>query len=222
MTVTFPKSHDHKNVATFEWPDGSAATTPAGRGDRLPHDLGHYTAEAHFRPPYGFWSLAAQQAPFSSLTLVRGRWPVGRHEWLDRVRKRHGAEMLQAEALNLSWLAYISEADLEGRWPVAARTMKKAYSFTPSNPFAAATRADFFEARKLAISLLDTWRKVPFGGALVVSWPPSASPLVLQTDHGAAAASTPLPTNEPSAQSLNRNRPPHRSRKRISASAGRP
>ena len=179
MTATFPKSHDHGNAAIFEWSDGLVATTPTGRGDRLPHDVGHYIGEAQFRPPYGFWSLAAQQAPFSSLTLVRGRWPDDRQQWLERIRRKHGPEMLQAEALNLSWLAGISAADLEGRWPVAARTMRKAYSFTRSSPFATATRTDFVEARDRAISIHDAWRKVPFGGALVVSWPPDTSPRVL-------------------------------------------
>ena len=182
MTATFPKSHDRGNVAVFEWPDGSAATTPMwARGDRLPHDLGHYIGEAQFRPPYGFWSLAAQQAPFGSLTIVRGRWPGDRQEWLDRVRKKHGAEMLKAESLDLSGLADITEAELEGRWPAAARTLKKAYSFTSANPFDKAKRADFFEARERAIALRDAWRRVPFGGALVVCWPPDMPPRVIGT-----------------------------------------
>lgn len=204
MTATFPKSHDHVCVAIFEWPDGSAATTPMwGRRDRLPHDLGHYIGEAQFRPPYGFWSLAAQQAPFNSLTLVRGRWPGDRQEWLDRIRRKHGAEMLKAEALDLSRLADISESDLEGRWPVAARSLRNGYSFTRSSPFDSATRTDFFEARERAIALNEAWRRVPFGGALVVSWPPDTPPRVLRTYDG-WAVTRPAPRRRSKKPALHR------------------
>lgn len=182
MTATFPKVNDRSaHLALFEWPDGSAATTPMyGHPKRLPHDLGHYVGEAHFRPPYGFWNLAAQQAPFHSLTLVRGRWPRGRQEWLDRVRRKHGAEMLKAESVDVARLA-APDFDLEARWATMARALRRAYSYTDSNPFDGATRADFVACRGRARELTEAWERVPWGGALVVSWPPDTPPKILET-----------------------------------------
>ena len=181
MTATFPKPRDRRalTVAVFEWPDGSAATTPMfGVVEALPHDLGHYIGEAHFRPPYGFWNLAAQQAPFSSLTLIRGRWPGDRKEWLDRIRRKHGAEMLKAESVDFVGLAN-PRFDLDRYWPAAARSLRKAYSFNGSNPFDKATKADFIAMRERAIALTDVWERVPCGGALEVSWPPDTPPRII-------------------------------------------
>lgn len=182
MTATFPKSRDRGALAVFEWPDGLVATCPiqASNTGRLPHDLIHYIGEAQFRPPYGFWGLAARQAPFDSLTLVKGAWPRGRREWLDRVRRKHGVEMFEAEVVELGRIAD-PDLDMDQYWPAQARTLRKAYSYTAENPFANATRSDFVEARQRAIALHEAWRRVPFGGALVVSWPPTATPRVLQT-----------------------------------------
>lgn len=181
MTATFPKNREPISYAVFEWPDCSAATTPMwGNKGALPHDLGHYVGEAQFRPPYGFWNLAAQQAPFDSLTLIRGRWPGDRKAWLDRVRRKHGLEMLKSEATDLAGLAD-PRVDLDRRWPAMARSLRKAYSFSTRSPFDDATKADFLEARERAIALNEAWRRVPVGGALVVSWPPDTPPRVLQT-----------------------------------------
>ena len=182
MTATFPKTRrDEPAVALFEWPDGSAATTPMhGIVGALPHDLGHYVGEAQFRPPYGFWNLAAQQAPFASLTLIRGRWPGDRQAWLDRVRRKHGVEMLKAEALDLSGLADAPVEAIERSWAALARGMRKGLSFTRTSPFDHATKADFMEIRERAIALNKAWRQVPVGGALVVTWPPDERPRVIQ------------------------------------------
>lgn len=181
MTATFPKSRARGCVAVLEWPDGSAATTSMhGSADRLPHDLQHYFVEAQFRPPYGFWNLAAQQAPFGSFTLVRGRWPRGRQDWLARVRRKHGVEMLKAESVGLAQITD-PNLDMDQYWPVRARTLRKAYSYTAANPFANATKTDFVEARDRALALHAVWRRVPFGGALIVSWPPGTPPRILPT-----------------------------------------
>lgn len=89
-------------MATLSWRDGTVATTPIwGTPNRLPHDLDHYIVEAVFQPPYGFWGLVERQAPFDSLTLVRGRWPKGKAAWFERVVRKHVAEMLKAEAVGL-------------------------------------------------------------------------------------------------------------------------
>ena len=180
MTATFPKSRERGSVALFEWPDGSAATTPMyGIVGALPHDLGHYIGEAQFRPPYGFWTLAAQQAPFASLTLVRGRWPGDRHDWLNRVRRKHGVEMLKAEALDLSRLAD-PRVDIDRGWAAMARGLRTGLSFTRTSPFDHATKTDFLEVRARAIALNRAWSQVPVGGALVVYWPPDTRPRVVQ------------------------------------------
>ncbi|MBW3537833.1 MAG: hypothetical protein KY395_08765 [Actinobacteria bacterium] len=179
MTVSFPKS-DGRAPALFEWADGLAATCAIhNHPKRLPHDLEHYIVEAQFRPPYGFWSLASRQAPFDSLHLVRGRWPRGKREWLDRVRRKHGAEMLKAEAVGLGPI-HDPDLDLERYWPRRARLLRNAYSYTASNPFDHATRADFVEARERSLTLRAAWQRLPMGGALVVSWPPDTAPRIVQ------------------------------------------
>ena len=179
MTATFPKSDRHTPVR-FEWSDGLAATCAVhDQPNRLPHDLRHYIVEAQFLPPYGFWSLASQQAPFDSLELVRGRWPRGKREWLDRVRRKHGAEMLKAESVGPGALDN-PDLDFERYWPQQVKVLRKAYSYTASNPFDHATRADFVEIRERSLALRAAWRKLPMGGALVVSWPPEPPPRILQ------------------------------------------
>lgn len=189
MTVTFPKSY-HRAPALFEWSDGSAATCAVhDNPTRLPHDLEHYIVEAQFRPPYGFWSLASQQAPFGSLNLVRGRWPKGKQEWLDRVRRKHGAEMLKAEAAGLGAI-HDPDLDFDRYWPRRVRVLRNAYSYTASNPFDHATKEDFVEARERSLALRAAWRKVPMGGALVVYWPPDTTPRIVQTYNSDAPAPT--------------------------------
>lgn len=182
LKVTFPKNHDRARLAVFEWDDGLVATTPVwGRAERLPHDLSHYAIEAQFLPPYGFWSMAERQAPFESLTLVRGRWPRGRREWLDRVRRKHGGEMLKAEAVELGPLADPA-VELDAVWSAMARSFKRAYDFGPANPFSHVTKSDLAVARQRYFELTDAWQRVPWGGALVVAWPPGTASVIPRYD----------------------------------------
>ena len=180
VTAIFPKTRDRSRVATFTWPDGLVATTPIwNRAERLPHDLDHYIVEAVFRPPYGFWALVERQAPFSSLTLVSGRWPKGRAEWLAKVRRKHGAEMLKAEATGLGPLFRAeTDADVDRIAPALRRQLERAYALTPDNAFAGATREQFHDVRDLHRSLHDAWNSVPMGGALEVAYPPRPEPTI--------------------------------------------
>jgi hypothetical protein len=194
LTISFPKSNDRRRVAVFEWDGGLVATTPAGQNpDRLPHDLTHYVVEAYFRPPYGFWSLASQKAPFTSLTVVKGRWPGGRKEWLARVIRKHGAEMLQAEAKALGALTDPA-VDFEATWPLVARGFKRGYDFGPANPFRSVTRADLLALRQQHFDLTHAWHRVPMGGALVVHWPPDVPPSIVaqSANHEPGSASNRL------------------------------
>lgn len=160
------------------WPDGTAATTPiGGRPERLPHDLGHYIVEAVFRPPYGFWGLVERQAPFSSLTLIRGRWPRGKAEWFERVLRKHGTEMLKAEATGLGLLLRVNTADEVDRViPELRRRLRTSYALTPANAFADAPREHFHDARRLHDTVHRAWTGVPVGGALEVAYPPNGKP----------------------------------------------
>lgn len=179
LEVTFPKNHDRSRVATFVWSDGLVATSPIwGRYQRLPHDLEHYAVDAHFRPRYAFWTLAGQQAPYESLTVVRGRWPAGKKEWLDRIRRKHGAQMLKAEAPGVGNIGR-PDFDLDAEWPVIKRAMNRAYVFEPENPFADVTKESLAILHASHRRLVATWEQVPIGGAMVVEWPPAAPPLVV-------------------------------------------
>lgn len=189
LRATFPKQKGRGALAVFAWRDGTSATTPTDSGERLPHDLTHYAVEAHFRPPYGFWSLAARQAPFESLTLVAGRWPAAGRSALERARRKHGAEMLKAEAVNLTMLAD-PEFDLARGWGALRKTLTRAYAFGPSNVFADASRADFDAVRTRYLDLTRAWSKVPYGGGLVLSWPPDRVPVVCRDLADLASASS--------------------------------
>ena len=178
----FPKIREVRRVATFCWPDGTAATTPIWGGpERLPHDLDHYIVEAVFRPPYGFWDLVERQAPFSSLTLVKGRWPKGKAEWFERVLRKHGVEMLKAEATGLGRLfAAATDEDVERLTPELRRNLRRAYALSAVNAFGHATCEQFRSARELHARLHRAWSGVPMGGALEVSYPPSGKPRIHQ------------------------------------------
>ena len=179
LRATFPKHDRRPRVARFEWSDGLVATTPIhGRPWRLPHDLDHYLIEARLRPAYGFWALAAQQAPFDSLTLVRGRWPKGKQAWFDRVRRHHAAEMLKAEATGVSGIADPA-FDVDAAWPTIRRTLERAYAFGPATSITHVTKADVVALREDTLRLRRTWADVPDGGALVVAWPPVVEPRVV-------------------------------------------
>src|SRR3954470_22361918 len=128
MTATFTKTLGAPTV--YRWRDGTVATTMNwGRG--IPHDMGHWFMEAQVDLPYGFWSLAGQQAPFDSFTLVHGRWPKGKREFLDRVRRKHREAMLHAEAHSGLWLAR-SDLNVHAEWTNIRRSLAKAYAFTES------------------------------------------------------------------------------------------
>lgn len=178
MRATFPKHARLDRVASFEWSDGLLATTPIyGKPPRLPHDLGHYVVEARLQPPYGFWALAAKQAPFASLTLVRGRWPKGKREWLDRVRRKHAAEMLKAEATGVTGLDD-PDFDIDAAWPSIRRSMRRSYALNPQTEFTHVTKADIVALHHDTLRMHDAWRAVPDGGALVVHWPPNQPEIV--------------------------------------------
>ena len=160
-------------MATFTWTDGTVATTPIfDRPEELPHDLRHYVVEAAFLPPYGFWSLVERQAPFRSLTLVRGRWPKGQVEWFARVVRKHGTEMLKAEATGLDELFDVADEALDRVLPELRRRLRRSYALSPANAYADAPRECFVEARRLHRRLHSAWRGLPFGGALEVRYPP--------------------------------------------------
>jgi hypothetical protein len=167
-------------VETFSWRDGTVATTPiCGRPDRLPHDLDHYIVEAVFQPPYGFWGLVERQAPFDSLTLIRGCWPKGKAAWFERVVRKHGAEMLKAEAAGLGVLFLAkTDDDVNRAIPELRRQLQRSDALSPANAFADATRAQFLEVRELHRTLHRTWRGVPMGGALEVAYPRVGKPKV--------------------------------------------
>lgn len=179
MSAYFPKRRDRQRVATFLWRDGSAATTPIwGLPERLPHDLDHYIVDASFRPPYGFWTLVEQQVPYPSLTLVRGRWPKDKSAWFERVVRRHGTEMLQAEATGLEELFAAAEANVDRLIPELQRRLRASYALSPANAYAEAPPERFHAARDLHRKIHRAWRGVPFGGALEVSYPPRGNPTI--------------------------------------------
>src|SRR4051795_1960423 len=177
MVASFPKvgrTHEPP-LATYRWDDGLVATTPSwGASQRLPHDLGHYLTEAWFRPRYGFWSMVADQMPFSSMTLVRGRWPKDARARLEQAVRDHGLEMLKAEATDLSGLID-PDIDIDLHWPGIRRSLERAYVFGPENPFAAAAAADLRRFANRGRALRNCWRRVPLGGALEVYWPPTTA-----------------------------------------------
>lgn len=194
LEVTFPKLRDPRRVATFAWSDGFVATCPIwGRCERLPHDLEHYAVDAHFRPPYAFWTLVGQQAPFDSLTPVRGRWPARRVEWLDRIRRKHGADMLKGESPGLGRVVGRPDFDADADWPAIRRSLDRAYVFGTHNPFAKVTKESLVALHDSCRSLVRTWEQVPLGGAVVVHWPPDRPPEIVTDVHERAARGVPKP-----------------------------
>ena len=166
MVVTFTKVVGAP--AVHRWPDGTVATgLPWNRG--LPHDLGHWFMEAQVDLPYGFWSLAGQQAPFASLTLVKGRWPKGKQDWLDRVRRKHGTSMLHAEAQDGAWLAD-PDLNVHAEWPDIRRRLGRMYAFE-ENPLMRFGPADVERLRPFAQRAAAAWNELPAGGQVEVHWP---------------------------------------------------
>ena len=183
MTVTYTKMRGAP--AVHRWPDGVVATTlPHGSG--LPHDLGHWFIEAQVDLPWGFWSLAAKQAPFASLTLVEGRWPKGRDEWFARVRRKHGLSMLHAEAHDGRWLAD-PELDVRASWRQIRDGLRRGYAFA-DNPLMHMGPDDVEALRPLALRTAAIWDALPNGGSIEVSWPGTADPVVVPTETRSAMA----------------------------------
>ena len=166
MTVTYTKIRGAP--AVHRWPDGLVATTQPWFGG-IPHDLGHWLIEAQVDLRWGFWSLAGQQAPFDSFTLVAGRWPKGKRDWLDRVRRKHGLSMLHAEAQAGLWLADPG-LDVHGDWKEIRGRLARSYAFTDS-PLAAYGPADVERMRPFALRAVATWNALPAGASVEVAWP---------------------------------------------------
>ncbi len=180
LRARFPKSTDGRNVAEYAWSDGLTGTSPSnGRPGRLPHDLDHYILESQVDVPYGFWALSARQAPFKTFTLVRGRWPRGKAEWFERVKRKHGGEMLQAEAVGIVSRLSRGELDINRDWKSIRRQLTRAYTYESDGPFAAVTQRDLAAIVPFHDELHRTWEAVPVGGALQVSWPKMDGPVVI-------------------------------------------
>ena len=183
MGVTYTKTIGAP--AVHRWPGGLVATTLSWHSG-LPHDLGHWILEAQVDLPYGFWSLAAQRAPFASFTLVEGRWPKGRQEWLDRVRRKHETSMLHAEAHGGAWLTD-PELDVRAQWPTIRRRLARAYAFE-DHPLLHLGPEDVERLRPLALEVDALWRALPQGASIEVAWPGAALPRRVPSDELAIAA----------------------------------
>jgi hypothetical protein len=185
MTVTYTKVVGAP--AIHRWPDGTVATCLQwSRG--FPHDLGHWVFEAQVDLPWGFWSLAGQQAPFDSLQLVAGRWPKGKAAWLDRVRRKHGLSMLHAEAHDGIWLTDPA-LDVHAQWPEIRDRLRRTYAFA-DNPLLAMGPDDVEALRPFALRAAATWAALPDGGSVEVTWPgPNDLQVVSTEERGALSLS---------------------------------
>jgi hypothetical protein len=142
--------------------------------------------EAQVDLPWGFWSLVGQRAPFASLTLVDGRWPKGKKEWLDRVRRKHGLSMLHAEAQDGRWLAD-PDLDVHRDWQTIRTKLARTYAFADS-PLACLGPDDVERLRPLALRTAATWDALPPGGSIEVSWPGANDVVVVPTETRGAVA----------------------------------
>jgi hypothetical protein len=168
MTVTFTKTSGVP--AMFRWPKTPdvVATSPQW-GTGFPHDLQHWLMEAQVDLPWGFWALAGRQAPFDSLQLVRGRWPKGRAEMLERVRRKHRTEMLHAEVQGGLWLAD-PELNVHADWSRIRQKLARTYAFNES-PLAKFGPQDVERLRPFAQRAVTAWDRLPMGGSVEVHWP---------------------------------------------------
>lgn len=170
MRADFPKTPVRDRVTTLTWPNGFKATTSQyGRLERVPHDLTHFATDVILRPRYGFWELASQMAPYSSLTPVTGRWPSERVRWFDSVWKRHAGEMAEAEDYGRLWDAAADDAAErwgEVRWSVG-------HSYTPNrvSPLASLSDVEIRRVGDYCREVRSAWESVPVGGSLIVRWP---------------------------------------------------
>jgi hypothetical protein len=179
MTVTYSKVTGAP--AVHRWPGGLVATTmPSASADVVPHDLGHWIMEVQIDLPWGFWALAGQQAPFASFTLVSGRWPKGKQEWLDRVRRKHGPAMLHAEAHGGHWLTD-ADLDVRAQWHEIRPRLVRSYAFE-DNPLLHLGPEDVERMHERALRLAQLWADLPTGGSIEVRWPDDTLPVVVPTD----------------------------------------
>ncbi|HVE94931.1 MAG TPA: hypothetical protein VNB24_08435 [Acidimicrobiales bacterium] len=177
LIATFTK--EDRAPAVYRWPGtGLVATTPT-HGKGFPHDLGHWLIESQVDLPWGFWSLASQQAPFASLTPVEGRWPKGKRDWLDRVRRKHSLAMLHAEAQDGQWLAD-PNLDVHRDWAEIHRRLSRMYAFDES-PLAKFAPQDVERLRPFALRAVATWEALPEGGSVEVRWPGANDLIVIPT-----------------------------------------
>jgi hypothetical protein len=183
MTVTYSKIRGMP--AVHRWRDGTVATTLPYAGG-LPHDLGHWFIECQVDLPWGFWALAGRQAPFASLTLASGRWPRGRHEWLDRVRRRHALAMLHAESQGGAWLVDPT-LDVHGDWQLIRDRLSRMYAFDDS-PMARLGPPDVERLRAFAQRNATIWEELPEGDSVEVSWPGRGDLAVVPTETRGAVA----------------------------------
>lgn len=176
MAVTFTKVRGAPSL--FRWP-GTPGLVAAGQpwSKGLPHDMAHWLMEAQVDLPHGFWSLAGQQAPFASLHVIEGRWPAGRREWLDRVRRKHDLSMLHAEVQEGEWLAD-PDLDVHREWPRIRDQLARTYAFTGS-PLAGMGPDDVERLRPFARRAAAAWHDLPAGGALELHWPGARDPVVV-------------------------------------------
>lgn len=181
LRATFPKTRDGHNVAEYAWSDGLTAVSPSnGRPGRLPHDLHHYIVESQVDMPYGFWALAARQAPYESFDLTRGRWPRPEIEWFERVKRKHRGEMVRAEAIGVVAKLARGELDINRDWKAIRRHLTHAYAYESDGPFAGITQRDLVAMVPFYNQLHRIWDGVPVGGALRVSWPRIDAPAVIR------------------------------------------
>ena len=163
MRAAFSKAAPGK--ARFEWDGGFFADTPIYSNHALlPHDLAHYAVDAVLRPRYGFWELAAQRAPFTSLQPSRP-WPRDRVQWFARLVRDHRDEMVEAERF---------PSLLSVDWPEARRLLNQHWSNWPGNPRPELGPREHQAMLRIHAGLWDEWRALPLGRALEVWWPPPA------------------------------------------------
>lgn len=173
LTVSFPKIRDGQRVATYMWSDGMVAESRVyGAWHRLPHDLEHYVLESKVKPPYGFWSLAGQQAPFESFTLIRGRWSRERIEWFQRIKRKHHDEMVQSEAIGIVSALARGELDLHRDWRPIRRQLSRAYAIKSESVYASLEQRDLADLVEVHRSIHAAWDAVAVGQSLEVCWPP--------------------------------------------------
>ena len=138
------------------------------RPAELPHDLAHYEVERTLGLRHGFWGCIDAGATFKSMTLVQGRRRPASAERSREVVQRHRAELTEAEALVGLMLEIFHHGigtdeeairrRLAGRW-------------TPPHGGAPIGPPDVRRACQALAEARASWRALPTGGTLAVTWP---------------------------------------------------